>query len=135
MIHHKKQKNFFRLMVATSEGTFFLYPEEIVRLEASSNYTMIHFTNGDKIITAKVLKSFEAILEPMGFVRTHRTHLVNRNYISFVTPDGRLKMSDDSTAEISRRMKSKVMRVLRARRPMMENLFPYNMNISMHSML
>jgi DNA-binding LytR/AlgR family response regulator len=50
----------------------------------------------------------------MGFVRTSRTHLVNRNYISYVSPDGKVKMTDDSMAEISRRMKSKVMRVLRA---------------------
>ncbi|HXR81722.1 MAG TPA: LytTR family DNA-binding domain-containing protein, partial [Saprospiraceae bacterium] len=68
----------FRLTVATTEGTFFFQPGEIVRLEASSNYTYIHFTNRAKLFTARVLKDFASHLEPMGFIRTHRTHLVNR---------------------------------------------------------
>ena len=104
----------FRLTVATTEGTFFFQPGEIVRLEASSNYTYIHFTNRAKLFTARVLKDFASHLEPMGFIRTHRTHLVNRNYIKQICPDGTVMMQDASTAEISRRMKSEVMRKLRA---------------------
>jgi two-component system LytT family response regulator len=104
----------FRLTVATTEGTFFFQPGEIVRLEASSNYTYIHFTNRAKLFTARVLKDFASHLEPMGFIRTHRTHLVNRDYIKQISPDGKVMMQDASTAEISRRMKSEVMRKLRA---------------------
>jgi len=104
----------FRLTVATTEGTFFFQPGEIVRLEASSNYTYIHFTNRATLFTARVLKDFASHLEPMGFIRTHRTHLVNRDYIKQISPDGKVMMLDASTAEISRRMKSEVMRKLRA---------------------
>jgi len=104
----------FRLTVATTEGTFFFQPGDIVRLEASSNYTYIHFTNRAKLFTARVLKDFASHLEPMGFIRTHRTNLVNRNYIKQICPDGTVMMHDASTAEISRRMKSEVMRKLRA---------------------
>lgn len=104
----------FRLTVATTEGTFFFQPEEIVRLEASSNYTYIHFTNRARMFTARVLKDFASHLEPLGFIRTHRTHLVNPLHITHVSPDGRVVMKDDSFAEISRRMKTQVMRKLRA---------------------
>jgi two-component system, LytTR family, response regulator len=100
-------------MVATSEGTFFFQPEEIVRLEASSNYTYIHFTNRKKLFTAKVLKEFAILLEPMGFIRTHRTHLLNRNYISYVSPQGKIMMQDSSMAEVSRRLKREVMRSIK----------------------
>jgi len=65
------------------------------------------------MITAKVLKEFVELLEPFGFVRTHRTHLVNRQHILCVTPDGNVIMKDSSVAEISRRMKSGVMKVLK----------------------
>ena len=102
-----------RLRVATSEGTFFFYPDEIIRLEASSNYTYIYFTNRAKLFTAKVLKDFASMLEPLGFVRTHRTHLVNRLHIAYVSPDGKVMMKDSSTAEVSRRLKGGVMRVLK----------------------
>jgi two-component system, LytTR family, response regulator len=99
--------------IYTSKGLYFINTEEIVRMEASSNYTRIFFTNNRKIISAKILKEFAALLEPFGFVRTHRTHLVNRRHILCVTPDGTIIMKDASVAEISRRMKSGVMKVLK----------------------
>jgi len=102
-----------KLALATSSGTYFFSPEEIVRLEASSNYTNIYFNNKKKMVCAKVLKEFEQMLEPFGFVRTHRTHLVNRKHILCITTEGSIIMKDASVAEISRRMKSSVMRTLR----------------------
>lgn len=101
------------ITLATAEGRYFISPEEIVRLEASSNYTRIFFTNKTKIISAKVLKEFVEMLMPFGFIRTHRTHLVNRQHILCVTPEGNIIMKDASVAEISRRMKSGVMKVLK----------------------
>ncbi|TMI65744.1 MAG: LytTR family transcriptional regulator [Bacteroidetes bacterium] len=102
-----------KLSLGTSKGLYFFSPDEILRLEASSNYTFIHFTNNTKLLSSKVLKEFEQMLEPFGFVRTHRTHLVNRKHILCVTSDGNIIMKDASIAEISRRMKSGVMRALR----------------------
>ncbi len=102
------------ISIATAAGMFFFSPSEIVRLEASSNYTNIYFTNKKKMLTSKVLKDFAALLEPMGFVRTHRTHLVNRQHIAFVSREGNVVMKDASVAEISRRMKGNVMKVLKA---------------------
>ncbi len=102
------------ISLATAAGRYFFNLEEIVRLEASSNYTRIFFTNKTKITSAKVLKEFVEMLMPFGFIRTHRTHLVNRQHIICVTPGGSIIMKDDSVAEISRRMKSGVMKVLKA---------------------
>lgn len=99
--------------INTCDGRYFFKPEEIVRLEASSNYTNIYFSNKKKMIAAKVLKEFEEMLQPFGFVRTHRTHLVNRQHILCVTPHGNIIMKDSSVAEISRRMKSGVMKILK----------------------
>jgi two-component system LytT family response regulator len=101
------------ITLATAEGRYFFNPEEIIRLEASSNYTRIYFINNKKMVSAKVLKEFVPMLEPFGFVRTHRTHLVNRKHILCVTAEGNIIMKDASVAEISRRMKSGVMKVLK----------------------
>jgi two-component system LytT family response regulator len=107
------QSTSLNISIATSEGRYFFSPEEIVRLEASSNYTNIYFTNKKKMLIAKVLKDFAEMLEPFGFLRTHRTHLVNRQHIMCIAPNGNIIMKDASVAEISRRMKSGVMRVLK----------------------
>ena len=101
-----------RITIATTDGRYFFHPEEIIRLEASSNYTNIYFINKKKMLTAKVLKDYEEILEPLGFVRTHRSHLVNKRYISFVDGHGTIFMRDASRAELSRRKKSEVMKML-----------------------
>jgi two-component system LytT family response regulator len=104
----------YQLSVHTLKGTYFFKLAEIVRLEASSNYTCIHFTNRRPIIIAKVLGDYELALSAFGFVRTHRSHLVNKSFIRFVDNIGNIFMQDESKVEISRRKKSKVMKLLKA---------------------
>ena len=101
------------IAISTSTGHYIFTTEEIVRLEAQSNYTNIYFTNNKKMLSSKVLKEFAALLEPMGFLRTHRTHLVNKQHIAFVSNSGSIVMKDKSVAEISRRMKKGVMKVIK----------------------
>jgi two-component system LytT family response regulator len=103
-----------RLAFTTPRGTYFFSPEQIIRMEARSNYTHVHFIDHKPILQAKVLKEYEALLEHVGFLRTHRSHLVNRKYISFVDSEGSILMQDESKAEISRRKKREIMKVLKA---------------------
>lgn len=103
----------YKLPIATSEGTYFINTAEIIRFEASSNYTYIHFTNRKPMLVAKVLAEYESMLEALGFVRTHRSHLVNKRHVMFIDGTGNVIMQDESVAEISRRKKKEVMRALR----------------------
>ena len=107
--------NTFRLPVSTSEGLYLFLPEEIVRFEASSNYTYIHFANRRPILIAKVLGDYEEQLSGSGFLRTHRSHLVNRQYITFIDGQGNIVLEDNSRIEISRRKKKTVLKELRKR--------------------
>jgi two-component system, LytTR family, response regulator len=102
--------NNHRLSLLTSSGIFYFCPEEIIRLKACSNYTTIFFAGNKKMVSAKVLKDFDTLLSPYGFVRTHRTHLVNRQHVLCITTDGQIIMKDASVASISRRMKSRVIK-------------------------
>ena len=104
----------FTFSLATANGLFLFQTNEIIRLEASSNYTRIYFTNRTKLTSAKVLKEFDKLLVPCGFLRTHRKHLVNRQHISCVNKDGNVVMNDASVAAISRRLKKGVLQLLRA---------------------
>lgn len=92
-----------KLAVPTSEGVYFYDPNDIIRLEASSNYTYIYFTNRKPLLISKVLGLYEELLSSVCFVRTHRSHLVNRNHIICIDQLGRVVMKDESRAEISRR--------------------------------
>ncbi len=108
------EANNIRIVIATPDGKYFFQPEDIVRLEASSNYTNIFFNNKKKMMTARVLKVYEQMLKPLGFLRTHRSHLVNKKYISFVDHDGTIYMRDESRVEMSRRKKQGIMKALMA---------------------
>lgn len=101
-----------KLIVAVTEGVYHLPLQQIVRLKACSNYTEIFLSNKKKIVTAKVLKLFASQLEPMGFIRTHRAHLINREHIRFVHTSGVIKMNDDSIAEVSKRKKQAALKAI-----------------------
>lgn len=100
-----------KLSIPTLKGRFFFSPMEIVRLEACSNYTTIYFIGNRKMLTTKVLKNYATMLEPLGFLRTHRGHLVNKKYVHSISGDS-LIMEDESVADISRRMKGNVIKAL-----------------------
>ncbi len=55
--------------------------EEIIRVEAVSNYSRIYFSNGKNIVVAKVLHWFENELPAGMFTRVHRSHLVNKMFV------------------------------------------------------
>ncbi|MEP6553444.1 MAG: LytTR family DNA-binding domain-containing protein [Ferruginibacter sp.] len=104
-INHKGQ-----LTLQTSDGKLFFLPEQIVRLEARSNYTKIFFVNRPSMLLAKVLKDFELPLIPFGFLRTHRSHLINKKFIHTINNMGEIIMEDASVAIISRRKKNSVVK-------------------------
>lgn len=86
----------------------FFTPEQIIRLEANSNYTLVYFTDHTPIMMAKVLRVYESLLKPYGFIRTHKSHLVNMRFIVAIDCCGFVRMADQSMPEISRRKRSQV---------------------------
>ena len=65
------------LVIPGMKGTDHIDIGSIIRIEATSNYSKIFFSNGKTMVVPKVLKQFEALLFHKGFARTHRSHLVN----------------------------------------------------------
>lgn len=86
-------------------GINFLDVNEIISLQADSNYTIIHKQDMQKSVVTKTLKDFEDILDGNQFVRIHKSHIVHLKYITeYSTADGGIvKMSDGNVWSISRR--------------------------------
>jgi two-component system, LytTR family, response regulator len=103
----------FRLALPTKEGVHFLFPEDIIRCEAIGNYTRFHLKDKPACIISKTLGEYDALLSPHHFIRTHKSHLVNRKYISFVDHDGFAVLKDGTKVEVSRRRKEEVMAALK----------------------
>ncbi len=99
------------LILTNAKGSYAFAPEQIIRLKAKSNYTFIFPVDHKPFVVPRVLKDYQLMLEPYGFIRTHRSHIVNTNLIQSVDSET-ITMQDASVAEISRRQKTKVMKML-----------------------
>ena len=63
--------------------------EQIIRCEGKRNYTRILFKDDTEKIVSRTLLEFEHLLAPLGFVRIHRSHLVNLyNVVRYLKTDG-----------------------------------------------
>jgi len=107
-----EQRN-FKLAVSTTEGCFFFSTGEIIRLEAEGSYSRILFSNRKPLLVSRTLKDYEDLLNDHGFIRTHKSHLINRSCIQSINPEGFAVLTDGSQIEISRRRKAEVLTALR----------------------
>ena len=61
---------------------------QIIRIESCSNYSKVYSTGMVRpILASKVLQWFQDRLPTDDFARVHRSHLVNRQFITQVTSD------------------------------------------------
>jgi two-component system, LytTR family, response regulator len=112
MQHPKRQLN--KLAIPTLEGLLFFDINDIVHLEANSNYTYIYLSNKTKITASKTLKEFEEFLPDDIFFRTHHSHLINLNYIKrYIKGDGgQIELQNGTYVDVSRRKKEEFLKVI-----------------------
>jgi two-component system LytT family response regulator len=83
----------------------------IIRAEASDNYTILYIDNGKKYTLSKTLKYYENLLTEYGFLRTHKSHLLNLNHIVKYKKGkvGEAIMSDGSNVLVASSSKKELM--------------------------
>jgi two-component system LytT family response regulator len=87
-----------RLALATLQGIIFLKINEIIRVEALSNYSTFYLINKQKVMVSKTLKEFEPILVMQNFFRVNRSCIVNTDYIvKYKNEDGGVLELQDGT--------------------------------------
>jgi len=77
----KEQKGINRLTLPSGQGYRLVDIDDIVHIEADSNYSIFHLKAGEKITVSKVLKDYEEILPEDKFVRIHKSSIVNLKYV------------------------------------------------------
>ena len=102
------------LELAVKEGSIFVNPAEIIRLEAAGNYTYFHLDGGIRYLVSKNIKDYELQLDNRIFYRCHKTHAVNlRRVRKFHISTYCVELSDGSMIEISRKKKEELLEKLR----------------------
>ncbi|WP_462250375.1 LytR/AlgR family response regulator transcription factor [Ferruginibacter sp.] len=111
LIYNLRQKSqeHFKLALSTNEGVFLYNPQDIVLLEASSNYTKFFFANQKTLIVSKTLKEYEDILLDHQFLRVHKSYLVNKGHVIKVDREGVLELNNKMHIPVSRRRKAEIL--------------------------
>jgi two-component system LytT family response regulator len=102
---------FEKIGISALDGVHFVRLSEIVRLEAEDNYTHFMLKTGDRITASRTIKAYEDTLSQLNFVRVHKKHIVNMNFMkTYIKGEGGYLILDNGDSiEVSRRKKSVLM--------------------------
>jgi two-component system LytT family response regulator len=93
-----------KIALPDSNQIEFVNPSQIIHCQGENNYTYVFLKDNRKLLISKTLKEFEELLDEYGFIRVHRSHLINLNEVkSYVKREGGyLVMSNGASVSISR---------------------------------
>ncbi len=98
-----------RIEVRDGGRTLFVAPADILFLEAAGNYVEIHTAQAKHLIRG-TLAAWERKLAGLGFVRIHRSRLVNKAHIGALQPTGsgdfEVSLTGGRTLQGSRRFRA-----------------------------
>lgn len=102
-----------KLTLTQGGRTHTVAPSEITWCQADDNYTALHLADERRLMSARTLKDYDEMLSPFGFIRVHKSALVNRRHVEGIDGDGRVRMRNGARVDISRRRLDEVTRELR----------------------
>lgn len=103
ILNQTLQNNFFKISLPTIDGLIILEIDQIIRIEASSNYCQFFLKDKNSVVVSKPLNHFENILTELSFFRIHNTHMINLRYVSKYQKGrgGLVTMQDGSQVSVS----------------------------------
>lgn len=101
-----------QVILPTMEGFEVVKMEDIIRLKGNGNFTDLFLQNGTKKMVCRFLKHFTEIL-PFPFMRVHKSHIINMNFVKSYNKGGYITMQDDSEIEISSTYKDEFLKKFR----------------------
>lgn len=101
-----------KIAISTMDGLLFFDFDEIIHIEAQSNYTVFGFVNRPKLTVSKTLKDFEELLPENLFFRPHNSFIINLKFIKrYIKGDGgQIEMQDGKWIDVSRKKKEEFLK-------------------------
>ena len=108
------QNELKKIALPTSAGLTVVAVKDIIHCMGDVNYTHFYFTSGRKILVIKTLKEYEELLGDCGFVRVHKSHLINLQHVKTYArgEGGTVTMSNGTQIDVSRRKKEEFLQRL-----------------------
>src|SRR5215213_3586784 len=106
-ILQKHSPQSMRLCITSLKGFQVVEISDILYAEAAGSYTNFYFKDRSAICTSKSIHDYEDLLNDSGFVRIHKSYLVNLLHVKEYLrgEGGTVILSDNKELEVSRRKK------------------------------
>lgn len=92
-----------KIPLSINTGYIFVRADEIISIQSDGNCTTAHLLDMKQIKINTLLKHIEEEL-PSGFFRSHKSHIINMNYVSeYNIKEKFIIMEDESVIPLSRR--------------------------------
>lgn len=103
-----------RIALPSREGYDVVRLNDMLFLEAESNYTHVHLVSGRRLTISRTLKEYEDLLQKSTFCRIHHGFLVNLDQVAaYIRGDGgAVRMTNGKELPVSRNRKSPLMQKL-----------------------
>ncbi len=103
ILNQSLQNNFVKISLPTIDGLIILEIDNIIRIEASSNYCQLFLKDKSTVVVSKTLNQFEDILAELHFFRIHNTHMIDLKYVTKYQKGrgGMVTMWDNSQISVS----------------------------------
>ena len=113
-IRIQSQGGLENIALPTHDGFTMVHINDILYLNAESNYTWVHLVQKKKYLVTKTLRDLEEMLHFPQYFRSHKSHLVNLNHVDKYVrgQGGYLVMKDNTQIPVSRAQKMELLRVL-----------------------
>ncbi len=97
-----------KIAIKTKGIILFLNPEEVVSISAQGNYVVLQLESGSHLLRESI-SAVAGKMEDFGFVRIHRSVLINRRFVEeirpFLTGDYGLRLKSGKEFTVTRTYK------------------------------
>jgi two-component system LytT family response regulator len=102
-IEKRDESSHVTIALPEMSGFAIIKVNNIVRCEGERNYSRVFYQNGTSVLISRTLLEFDQLLVPHGFIRIHRSHLINLKFVEryLKTDGGIVVMSDKSRLRVS----------------------------------
>ncbi len=103
-----------KLLISTSDTLNVIDIDTIIRCESSRNYTILYLSGDKTLVASKTLMDFEQTLKQHDFLRIHKSHLVNVNFVEkyVKTGGGHMLLKNGTQLPVAVRKKEYLFREL-----------------------
>lgn len=96
------------IAIPSQKGLSFIKTEHIIRFEGVDGYTRIYCVDAKPILSSYNIGKFSKMLKGRSFFQSHKSHIVNLNYVQSILKEGFIELNDKSTVPCAKTKRSEL---------------------------